>query len=449
MKYSDGSDGGDRLSIINSQRLRLAHCYQPSNVHKRPQVKPDAAATKKMAVALPQVIRGYPGQFMIKRPDTADSQFAEDNSQSYNYWTSNRTFLPTPRVNTAREWLNFSDKDYVMPSHVRDVLLSEGVGSSTVEAWLQHREGRHRRAQALQHSEVLRPRRESRMKSLPHINKDRSLVGSRQPNEFINEHPISDSDCIDSISFDGTSVHDEHGQPAEDVSQQTDVGQLSEAEMKWQTEQQQEQQLMQNKTRPRLVLISSKIPRCRSMTRAVRKDAHVLALVYDFESWSFSDIIGECQLKLDEYMRGCKAQSILIFCNGGPGYMYLLRNYVLTPQKLRRPPYHSAKEFWYSLGQLISKLSPDTTCIHLIGCQLKETKQGERLRQSLQNILEPNKVKVEAIHEDDIEGRVKIGLYFNYRKYLLWRSKSEITQGNLDHKLINNTANQGDDDVDE
>ncbi|KAK6979501.1 NMDA receptor synaptonuclear signaling and neuronal migration factor [Biomphalaria glabrata] len=455
MKFSDVNEGKERPTNL---RVRLSYCYQPANAHRRAQNMPETTVAKKMAIALPQVIRGYPGQFMIKRPDTADSDDNMESDQWQDYSATYRHILPSPRVNTVNDWLNFSDKDYVMPSHVRDILLSEGVGSTTVDSWLQNREGRHKRAQAMQHYESLRPRRESRVRPLPPLHKDTPLVSQHTSTRTTSYVPsteplVSSVETPDAqtVVKSNTSILEAQNlsgsTPEEVTSQSPQLQQLREPDQKWLTEQNQERQLMQGTTRPRLVIISSKVPRCISMTRAVKKDGHVLFVVYDFETWSFNDIISECQFKLDDYMRGCRAQSILIFCNGGPGYMYLLKHYVLTSQKIFQPQYHRAREFWHCLGQLISKLTPESACIHVIGCQLQGTKQAELLKTCLDQVIEPNRVKIESISEDDADGRTKIGFYFNYRKYLLWRCKSDVTQPAVNKYFIYNSLDPGSEDT--
>ncbi|RUS87176.1 hypothetical protein EGW08_005016 [Elysia chlorotica] len=95
---------------------------------------------------------------------------------------------------------------------------------------------------------------------------------------------------------------------------------------------------------PRLVLISSRMPWCQSMANAVRRDGRILYIVYDFDSWTFKDILRECKAQLDHFRPGSKALSVMMLSKGGPGYFYLLKSFVMTPQKLKRAQYRCMRE---------------------------------------------------------------------------------------------------------
>ncbi|CAL1529760.1 unnamed protein product [Lymnaea stagnalis] len=396
----------------------------PPESQRTPRMKSTSANCGKVAVVLPQVLRGYPGQFMIRRPDTADSDAVSAQTLSSRGGDDARNELGhsnTPRMKTDSDLTRFSDKDYMMPSHVRDILLEEGVSNMTVEAWLQHREVCHKRAQALRHSETSRVIKARVSSHLPPLHQARPLVVGDVETE---QRHLPQPDPVRAEPVIPEHVVTE-SQLTEHMERSEDGGVKEEMESGWLLEQEEERLLMVGLTRPRLVLISSKIPRCHSMSRAVKKDGHVLHVIYDFDSWSFDDIIGSCRLMLDTYKMGSKAQSVLIFCKGGPGYIYMLRNYVLTPQKMGLSNYRCVRNFWNCLGQLVSKLTPESACVHIIGEQLERSGEGAMLKQTILEAIWPNKVTVESLDEEKTEGRKKIGLYFNYRKYLLWRARTD------------------------
>ncbi|XP_059155800.1 NMDA receptor synaptonuclear signaling and neuronal migration factor-like [Physella acuta] len=63
--------------------------------------------------------------------------------------------------------------------------------------------------------------------------------------------------------------------------------------------------------------------------------------------------------------------------------------------------------------------------IHIVGADLCSNKQGEELKRMISLSMPHSHVKIESIDDIDPEGQAKISLYFNYRKYLLWRSRTE------------------------
>ncbi|XP_041371104.1 NMDA receptor synaptonuclear signaling and neuronal migration factor-like isoform X1 [Gigantopelta aegis] len=173
---------------------------------------------------------------------------------------------------------------------------------------------------------------------------------------------------------------------------------------------------------PRIVLVSSKVPRCNSMKRAIRKENNVQFIVYDFDKWSFNDILDAVSDRLNSYHRGCKAHSVLLLCQGGNGYAYLLKNFVLTPQKVKRVDYKPLREFWFDLGALISKIKPEEALIYIVGCVSDVDKQGRDLLNALRKLIYPLRVQIESPQEGTEQGKVALKQYFHYRRFLLWRS---------------------------
>ncbi|GFO46019.1 hypothetical protein PoB_007252400, partial [Plakobranchus ocellatus] len=181
---------------------------------------------------------------------------------------------------------------------------------------------------------------------------------------------------------------------------------LTEAEeVKWKSEQRQEMLSVPNPgyVPPRLVLISSHMPWCQSMANAVKKYGRILYIVYledtgrgqleDTGQDSWKTLVetanrhwstqlentGECQTQLDHFSPGSKALSIMLIGQGGPGYFYLLKSFVMTPQKLKRSKYNCMREFWRQLAAMVSKLMPEDACIHLVGTEFDTSEQGKKV----------------------------------------------------------------------
>ncbi|RUS87175.1 hypothetical protein EGW08_005015 [Elysia chlorotica] len=73
---------------------------------------------------------------------------------------------------------------------------------------------------------------------------------------------------------------------------------------------------------------------------------------------------------------------------------------------------------------MISKLRPEHAALHLVGTEFESSEQGRKLKYELSRVMMPNKVKVTTTCDNTSQGQQQIELYFDYRKYLLWRSKA-------------------------
>ncbi|KAH3796757.1 NMDA receptor synaptonuclear signaling and neuronal migration factor-like [Dreissena polymorpha] len=177
---------------------------------------------------------------------------------------------------------------------------------------------------------------------------------------------------------------------------------------------------------PRVVLISSKIPKCHLLTKIYKDD--VIPVLYDFDSNSFTELLDAITRRLDEFKKNCKARSIMVLCQGGPGYIYLLRNYAVTPQKLHKPSYRPVVGFWRAMAGLISKLSPLESAIHIFGFNLVGNEQGKQLVLMLQSLMYPNLVRVEPVTEETDEGRDIVNQYLNYGRYKILSKDANTTK---------------------
>ncbi|XP_078604863.1 NMDA receptor synaptonuclear signaling and neuronal migration factor-like [Branchiostoma floridae x Branchiostoma japonicum] len=176
---------------------------------------------------------------------------------------------------------------------------------------------------------------------------------------------------------------------------------------------------------PRVVLISSSVPKAKFLPLTVKSDPAVLVVSYDHQNDSFDKILGAVQSKLIGYCPGCKAKSLLLYIKGGPAHLYLKKNKVTTVAKLKKEGSEDMVWFWKTLGSLMSKLEPDSTVIHIMGCNVMGYPKyvGIDLFEYLQELMKPSIVKFEAPLEVSIKGNAIIGSYFDRNKYKLWKSQ--------------------------
>ncbi|PNI68408.1 NSMF isoform 8, partial [Pan troglodytes] len=145
---------------------------------------------------------------------------------------------------------------------------------------------------------------------------------------------------------------------------------------------------------PKVMLISSKVPKAEYIPTIIRRDdPSIIPILYDHEHATFEDILEEIERKLNVYHKGAKIWKMLIFCQGGPGHLYLLKNKVATfakvekeedmihpsstvpsvewgacPLPLGDPPLSTS--FWKRLSRLMSKVNPEPNVIHIMGCYI-------------------------------------------------------------------------------
>ncbi|XP_036367938.1 uncharacterized protein LOC118767452 [Octopus sinensis] len=172
----------------------------------------------------------------------------------------------------------------------------------------------------------------------------------------------------------------------------------------------------------RLVIISSKISQKQFLIDALLPNT--FDLIYDYDNFSTTDLIDAIQRKLD----GKKVECLLMMCKGGPGYIYLLKNHVVTPQKLKTSDCQALIWFWKSLEQVISKLEEESAAIHILVPRLTDIQQGCTLEQNLQQVLEPFRIHVEAISFSNSQGLKILSMYFNINSLLPWLGHQQQEQ---------------------
>ncbi|KAG8518610.1 NMDA receptor synaptonuclear signaling and neuronal migration factor, partial [Galemys pyrenaicus] len=173
---------------------------------------------------------------------------------------------------------------------------------------------------------------------------------------------------------------------------------------------------------PKVMLISSKVPRAEYIPTIIRRDDRsIIPILYDHEHATFEDILEEIEKKLNVYQKGAKIWKMLIFCQGGPGHLYLLKNKVATFAKVEKE--EDMIHFWKRLSRLMSKVNPEPNVIHVMGCYVLGNPNGEKLFQSLRTLMTPCRVTFESPLELSARGKQMIETYFDFRLYRLWKSR--------------------------
>uniref|UniRef100_A0A3B4ZG01 NMDA receptor synaptonuclear signaling and neuronal migration factor-like n=1 Tax=Stegastes partitus TaxID=144197 RepID=A0A3B4ZG01_9TELE len=169
-------------------------------------------------------------------------------------------------------------------------------------------------------------------------------------------------------------------------------------------------------------LISSKVPKAEYVPTIIRRDdPSIIPILYDHEHATFDDILEEIEKKLTAYRRGSKFWRMLIFCQGGPGHLYLLKNKVATFAKVEKE--EDMSQFWKRLSRFMSKVNPEPNLIHIMGCYVLGNPNGEKLFQKLKNLMRPYSVEFESPLELSAQGKEMIEMYFDFRLYRLWKTR--------------------------
>ncbi|XP_075761347.1 NMDA receptor synaptonuclear signaling and neuronal migration factor isoform X2 [Pelodiscus sinensis] len=173
---------------------------------------------------------------------------------------------------------------------------------------------------------------------------------------------------------------------------------------------------------PKIMLISSKVPKAEYIPTIIRRDdPSIIPILYDHEHATFDDILEEIEKKLNVYRKGCRIWKMLIFCQGGPGHLYLLKNKVATFAKVEKE--EDLILFWKRLSRLMSKINPEPNVIHIMGCYVLGNPNGEKLFQSLKTLMNPYRMVFESPLELSAQGKQVIETYFDFRLYRLWKTR--------------------------
>ncbi|KAM8933973.1 NMDA receptor synaptonuclear signaling and neuronal migration factor isoform 3-T3 [Pelodytes ibericus] len=173
---------------------------------------------------------------------------------------------------------------------------------------------------------------------------------------------------------------------------------------------------------PKIMLISSKVPKAEYIPTIIRRDdPSIIPILYDHEHATFEDILEEIEKKLNVYRKGCKIWEMLIFCQGGPGYLYLLKNKVATFAKVEKE--EDLILFWRRLSRLMSKMNSEPNLIHIMGCYVLGNLNGEKLFHNLKNLMSPHRIEFRSPLELSAQGKQLIESYFDFRLYRLWKTR--------------------------
>ncbi|XP_071011428.1 NMDA receptor synaptonuclear signaling and neuronal migration factor-like [Oncorhynchus clarkii lewisi] len=173
---------------------------------------------------------------------------------------------------------------------------------------------------------------------------------------------------------------------------------------------------------PKIMLISSKVPKAEYVPTIIRRDdPSIIPILYDHEHATFDDILEEIDKKLTAYRRGSRIWRMLIFCQGGPGHLYLLKNKVATFAKVEKE--EDMSQFWRRLSRFMSKVNPEPNLIHIMGCYVLGNPNGEKLFQKLKNLMRPYSIEFESPLELSAQGKEIIEMYFDFRLFRLWKTR--------------------------
>uniref|UniRef100_A0A673IKH7 NMDA receptor synaptonuclear signaling and neuronal migration factor a n=1 Tax=Sinocyclocheilus rhinocerous TaxID=307959 RepID=A0A673IKH7_9TELE len=173
---------------------------------------------------------------------------------------------------------------------------------------------------------------------------------------------------------------------------------------------------------PKIMLISSKVPKAEYVPNIIRRDdTSIIPILYCDYSSVFVLCAEEIEKRLTAYRRGSKIWRMMIFCQGGPGHLYLLKNKVATFAKVEKE--EGMSQFWKRLSRFMSKVNPEPNLIHIMGCYVLGNPNGEKLFQKLKNLMRPYSVKFESPLELSAQGKEMIEMYFDFRLFRLWKTR--------------------------
>lgn len=264
------------------------------------------------------------------------------------------------------------------------------------------------------------------MQAISNFRKHLRMVGSRRVKvqTFVDRRAKSFSrSWSDPTPVKPDSLHDSR----DSGDLQTSTGALDEApgpDADWEEEREQERAACEGDDfiPPKIMLISSKVPKAEYVPNIIRRDdPSIIPILYDHEHATFDDILEEVEKKLTAYRKGCRIWNMLIFCQGGPGHLYLLKNKVATFAKVEKED--DMVQFWRRLSRLMSKLNPEPNIIHVMGCYVLGSANGEKLIQTLKRLMRPSAVEFKSPLELSAQGKEMIETYFDFRLFRLWKSR--------------------------
>ncbi|XP_038821660.1 NMDA receptor synaptonuclear signaling and neuronal migration factor-like [Salvelinus namaycush] len=264
------------------------------------------------------------------------------------------------------------------------------------------------------------------MQAISNFRKHLRMVGSRRmkAQTFAERRAMSfNRSWSDPTPVKNDSLHD----PRDSGDLPASCGTLNEGEreeLDWEEEREMERLACEGDDfiPPKIMLISSKVPKAEYVPTIIRRDdPSIIPILYDHEHATFDDILEEIEKKLTAYRRGSRIWRMLIFCQGGPGHLYLLKNKVATFAKVEKE--EDMSQFWRRLSRFMSKVNPEPNLIHIMGCYVLGNPNGEKLFQKLKNLMRPYSIEFESPLELSAQGKEMIEMYFDFRLFRLWKTR--------------------------
>uniref|UniRef100_G1TDW8 NMDA receptor synaptonuclear signaling and neuronal migration factor n=1 Tax=Oryctolagus cuniculus TaxID=9986 RepID=G1TDW8_RABIT len=172
---------------------------------------------------------------------------------------------------------------------------------------------------------------------------------------------------------------------------------------------------------PKVMLISSKVPKAEYIPTIIRRDdPSIIPILYDHEHATFEDILEEIEKKLNTYHKGAKIWKMLIFCQGGPGHLYLLKNKVATFAKVEKE-----EDMIHQASNLPTPApsAPGNPVLSKSGLPPPHPCPFLQLFQNLRTLMTPYRVIFESPLELSAQGKAMIETYFDFRLYRLWKGR--------------------------
>ncbi|XP_066920373.1 NMDA receptor synaptonuclear signaling and neuronal migration factor-like [Clytia hemisphaerica] len=242
----------------------------------------------------------------------------------------------------------------------------------------------------------------------------------RKHSSLTNQHPI----FVSPKKENNRSFNDNESSNENSYEQSFENFQLEIEETKWLAEKQIETALMNNgEFEPKtLVMVSSNVCEPEKLKNISQKNVDVV--VFDFAKSTLNDLLNSIALYLDEPVEGTKLKSIAFVLQGGPGYFYLCKQTAVTIPKITKNV--ELRVFFESLGDMLSKLDPDSCTIDFIVRDVTREHSDYNLIRSIRKLLVPNKVSVRTIPDISSASLEIVEKYFDNNAYKLWTQQKYI-----------------------
>ncbi|KAK3088804.1 hypothetical protein FSP39_023930 [Pinctada imbricata] len=365
----------------------------------------------------------YPKHFILTNEVVSDPEDYTTTDEEFDSSANSEASVSFEREATRDSLADDMDLDFMMPSRVREILRSEGVSKDVIDKSVRPGEKKYRMAL---HLTVQQQKTHKVSKDSKKLNSKSLILPKIAASDFPiktpdHTHTTACESCHDvtvrrekrntrtkpwteriPCPIDDTVVNCnqeeaviEHPMEDEFEFNLTDVEKI-----KWFSEQQFEKAMVGASFEPpRLVLVSSKIPKHNLLQKML--NPNVIFLVY-----------------------------------GGPGYLYILRKIAVTPQKMKKDSYKCVREFWRNLSNFVSKIDHNEAAIHITGCGLDESFQGREVIRFIQRLVQGNMVRVYA-HDDQTEkGQNIVANYFNVPWFNIWKAHLDESDDEVDFEKI-------------